>query len=171
MRMYFFNNHYLGPMQHGIQAAHCLGEVTLRFSDPTDPVHAQLRQWLDKHKTMIILNGGYESSLKAIYACLGEISDDLVAAGHPALAFAKFHEEQDALAGCLTSVGVIVPSNCYSERTNRQSVLSMRQLRKRADLVAEELELVDSVEVASLREHFTPHERLTLLCAGFPLAG
>ena len=37
MRAYFFGNMYLSSIQQGIQAAHCLGEMFLKYD--ADKVH------------------------------------------------------------------------------------------------------------------------------------
>ena len=56
LRMYFFVPYNIAPIQHGIQAGHSMGEYLLKYGryNPDHPVW----DFLEKHKTWIILNGG-----------------------------------------------------------------------------------------------------------------
>lgn len=109
LRAYFFGNMYLSPIQQGIQAAHVVTKLFARF--PTlqyGPAFFTLHAWANEGVTKILLNGGYQSNLAVIYDVLETLCPALE------LPFAKFHEEQDALNGALTSVGVIVPEEVYN---------------------------------------------------------
>lgn len=91
---------YLSSLQVGLQSAHVLSEMFLKFPDSDD-----LRTWASEHKTMILLNGGYSSTLHEIYDALEDTDNP-----YP---FAKFHESEDALDGALTCVGIILPEEIY----------------------------------------------------------
>jgi hypothetical protein len=90
---------YLSSIQQGIQAFHCLGEMTLEHTG-----NKMFEDWLSIHKTLICINGGNNESLNALYELLKE-SDYPVA---------KFHEDNASMGGMLTCVGIIVPEKIYS---------------------------------------------------------
>lgn len=100
MRFYSFSNMYLSSLQVGLQSGHVLSEMFLNFPDAAD-----LRTWASEHKTMILLNGGYSSTLREIYDALNDTDNPYT--------FAKFHESEEALDGALTCVGIIVPEEIY----------------------------------------------------------
>ena len=57
--------------------------------------------------TKILLNGGYQSNLADIHRIFEIVCPKL------GLPFSKFHEEEAALNGALTSVGIVVPEEIY----------------------------------------------------------
>jgi hypothetical protein len=99
MRFYAAGNMYLSSIQQGIQAFHCLGEMTLDYTG-----NKMFEDWLSIHKTLICVNGGNNESLQALYALLSESE-------YPV---AKFHEDEASMAGMLTCVGIIVPEKIYN---------------------------------------------------------
>jgi hypothetical protein len=105
MRAYFFGNMYLSSIQQGIQAAHVLGEMFIKYTQPDDMETEMLHEWAKNHKTMILLNGGYSESIRDLYEFLKSSENP-----YP---FADFHEGQDALDGALTSVGIVLPEKIY----------------------------------------------------------
>lgn len=105
-RAYFFGNHYISQIQHGIQAAHATAELFLKYNGDSPETRA-LYDWAINDKTMILLNGGFQSNLINVYAVLITLCEKLK------LPYAKFHEEVDALNGALTNVCVIVPEEIY----------------------------------------------------------
>ena len=111
MRAYFVGNMYLSSIAQGIQAAHVLGEMFDKYQHSAnqfqdDTIQTQyLYEWVDLHKTMILLNGGYSENLHKLYEFFSSEENP-----YP---FAKFHEGQDALDGALTSVGIILPDKIY----------------------------------------------------------
>jgi hypothetical protein len=110
LRAYFFGNMYLSPIQQGIQAAHVVTKLFAYY--PTSqygPSFYTLHAWANDGVTKILLNGGYQSNLAVIFEALETLCM------HLELPFAKFHEEQDALNGALTSVGVVVPEEVYDK--------------------------------------------------------
>lgn len=172
MRLYFFSNHYISATQHGIQGIHSFGEIVLDLLN-ADRQRAQLgfgvlRDFLSVEKTVIILNGGYASSLEAIHQRLGEIADSWNAGteGMPVLLHAKFHEEQAALNGALTSVAVLVPECSYFDAR----VPGRAQARVALRAKMEEHGFFDTFEASGAKDVFSPEERLALVCMSFPLA-
>lgn len=169
MRLYVFGNLYISPIQHGIQGIHSFGELVLKLLDPLDSKGlAVLRAFLADHKTVIALNGGYASTLSAIHDRLAAIAadwpSDLEEA--PVLLYAKFHEEDAALNGALTSVAAVVPSCAYfdhSQPSQREAQMALR-------LRATDRGHATPFDASADRDGFTATERLALLCMNFPLA-
>ncbi len=107
-RMYFFGNMYISQIQHGIQAAHVVAEMfsKYKFSSSMEPNY--LHEWAANHKTMILLNGGYQTELeKALFL----IENSKVIKQLP---YAFFREEKSALNDALTSVGILLPDVFYA---------------------------------------------------------
>lgn len=116
-RGYFFGNMYLSPIAHGIQAAHVVTKLFVKYPWSYNDLNSTIYEcdvlyaWGDEHVTKILLNGGYQSNLQTIYDIFEIVCPVLK------LPYAKFHEEVDALNGALTSVGVIVDINALEYMT------------------------------------------------------
>ena len=112
LRAYFFGNMYLSQIQQGIQAAHVVtkmfGKYGREFEGSMGNAGDTLFDWADQGVTKILLNGGYQSNLATIHDALGLLCPMLE------LPYMKFHEEEAALNGALTSVGVVVPAEVYT---------------------------------------------------------
>lgn len=117
MRAYFFGNMYLSSIQQGIQAAHCLGEMFVKYPDLEDSNWAKdhtedqekyemLIDWAKNHKTMILLNGGYSENLRVLAQSFDQ--------PYNLYPFATFSESKEALDGALTCVGIILPERIYN---------------------------------------------------------
>lgn len=100
MRFYAMGNSYLSSIQQGIQAFHVLGEMVL-----THDFNTIFDEWLTNHKTVVCLNGGNNAKLTSVYSFLNNAENP-----YP---FAKFHEDEDSMAGMLTSIGIVVPEKIY----------------------------------------------------------
>lgn len=108
LRAYFFGNMYISPIQQGIQAAHVVTKLFTSYSE--DGVAGEmLHDWGRNGVTKILLNGGYQSNLEDIHSTFEFIAPKL------GLPYMKFHEEEAALNGALTSVGIVVPEEIYSK--------------------------------------------------------
>lgn len=111
MRLYFFGNMYLSSIQQGIQAAHVVHELFLKYPayDPNhhdlDETGDTLFEWADNHKTMILLNGGYSDNLRELINQFNDLRNP-----YP---WTSFHEGQDSLDGALTCVGIVLPEKIY----------------------------------------------------------
>jgi hypothetical protein len=106
-RLYTFGNFYLSSIQQGIQAAHALGEMAIKYpvtcyEGSTTVFH----EWLNNHKTMICKNGGAEAQLQ-------EIKQWLLSADGVYLPWGFFHEEEPALNNALTCVAIVVPDRIW----------------------------------------------------------
>jgi hypothetical protein len=106
---YFIVQYQMAGIHAGIQAAHCLGEMCKTYlPNPTGPQPSVggdsagdlFRTWLDRDKTMIILNGGYYSNLLELKAEIEAL---------PHLPNGSFYESEEATHGLLTCVGIILP--------------------------------------------------------------
>lgn len=106
MRAYFFGNMYLSSIQQGIQAAHTLGELFLRFPERECDGGQCLWEWANQHKTMVLLNAGYSEEIRDLTNFFNDCRNP-----YP---WAKFCESSEALDGALTNVGIILPEEIYT---------------------------------------------------------
>lgn len=105
MKMYFITNMYLSPIQRGIQSAHALAELYENNSDSNLEI---VSDWAKNHKTIIVLNGGTNESMKRIYSKIEELSLDAN------LILATFNEPE--LNNTLTAIALLehhLPSELY----------------------------------------------------------
>lgn len=124
MRAYFFGNMYLSSIQQGIQAAHVVHELFLKYPRSAENIQTHhLYGWAENHKTMILLNGGYAEALEDLHAFFESPSNP-----YP---FTWFHEEKASLNGALTSVGIVLPEKIYD---------TARLLREESRMGSRELE-------------------------------
>jgi hypothetical protein len=106
MRFYSFTNFYLSSIQQGIQPAHCIADLFVKYADES-PQRAALLDWAANHKTMICLNGGNAAGIKEVYEALHQVGTVLE------LPFGKFHEDEQSLDGTMTCCGIVVPQPIY----------------------------------------------------------
>lgn len=95
MRAYFWGNFYLSSIQQGIQALHTLGNMFVKY-DADDELEMVI-DWADKHKTVVVMNGGDSADLKEIAEIVG---------GQERYPWATFAEE--GISDALTCVGIVV---------------------------------------------------------------
>lgn len=111
-RGYFFGNMYLSPIQQGIQAAHVIQDMYTRTYQPLLVRSYNgpkiFMDWMNIDRTMILLNGGYQTSLESLYEKFKQITKN-----GKLYPIGAFREEQEALNGCMTSVGIILPKKVY----------------------------------------------------------
>lgn len=107
MRFYGFGNYYLSSLQQGLQAAHSVAELFIKYK--TDSIQkAVLYNWANEHKTMVLLNGGNSAdllSLKSHFEYLHTLGMDLP--------FSYFKEDEQSLNNAVTYVGIVVPNKHY----------------------------------------------------------
>lgn len=107
MRFYSYSNFYLSPIQIGIQAFHCLGEMIIKYGAHKETEQAHLlNDWIQNHKTLICLNGGNNASLIELHTLLTRVDNP----GYPVV---KFHEDEESMGGMLTTVGIVLPAKIY----------------------------------------------------------
>lgn len=104
MRSYFFGNYYLSSIQQGIQAAHCVADMFVKYCVNNHKLF-NLMEWAEQHKTMVLLNGGNQQSLLDLQTFFQ--SED-----NP-FPWAPFYEDAQSLNSCLTTVGIVLPERIY----------------------------------------------------------
>lgn len=104
LRAYFFQNMYLQGIHAGIQSQHTTAEMFLKYNYQPGP-GAMLYDWAHNHKTTIVLNGGYASNLERLALMLTSKDNP-----YP---WAFFKESEEALNGCITNVGIILPEKVF----------------------------------------------------------
>lgn len=135
MRFYSFTNFYLSSIQQGIQPAHCVADMFVKYAAECTE-RTILLDWATNHKTMICLNGGNSEGVRFVYAELEKLG------GAIQLPFVKFHEDQQSLDGALTSCAIIVPQSIYDAAAKlRASRDVMSELGICADLSPEQRDL------------------------------
>lgn len=102
-RCYVLVNPYFIGIQAGIQAAHAVAKLmNINNSDANI--------WEQRHKTLILLNGGGHSEIIKITKLLCQ-------AGVTA---ARFDESEEAAGMCATAVAFIVPKRVYSKSPSQR---------------------------------------------------
>lgn len=117
--MYTFTNMYLSQIQRGIQSAHCITDMLVKYNQQFNDFHESSRgpqfefllEWMENDKTMIVLNGGGSEELNSLHSfCKGARNSCI----YP---FGVFFEEDTALggsgAGALTCFGILLPESIY----------------------------------------------------------
>lgn len=106
LRAYHFQIMYLQGIHAGIQTQHCTVEMFLNYEGLCSKPARLLDRWARDHKTTIVLNGGYASSLSSLVDLLDK-------EGNP-YPWGYFRESKEALNGCITNVGIILPKYIYN---------------------------------------------------------
>lgn len=107
MRLYSFTNLYISSIQKGIQTAHIVSEISVKYTTQKEKcLNLAYEDWANNHKTVIVLNGGYGENLYT----LEELFADKDNTTYP---WAAFNEERDALDGARTAIGIIVDERIY----------------------------------------------------------
>jgi len=107
MRAYFFCNFYLSSIQQGIQSAHCLHELFVKYPINHDEASALLWEWATSHKTMIVLNGGNSADLNNMVVSLEKLANEAQ------IPFTSFSEDEQSLNRAITCVGMVLPERLY----------------------------------------------------------
>lgn len=111
MRAYYWGNLYMSSIQQGIQSLHCTGELFIKyhpqgsFTVEAVKASADLYDWAENHKTVIVLNAGEMKALEKVRKLFDDPENPY--------AWASWNESEESLAGALTSVGVILPERIY----------------------------------------------------------
>ena len=99
---------YLSQIQRGIQSAHAIAEMHNLLMDKTAPIYDE---WVNNHKTMIVLNGGSCGSLKEISQLQRRVEKHSNSLPIP---FGSFYEDS-SLNNALTAVAMILPDMVYKK--------------------------------------------------------
>lgn len=109
MRLYTFCNYYLSSIQQGIQSAHVVHDLFVKYATPNTPVELvkakELYDWATNHKTMVVLNGGNCESLYELVYFLSR--------GQNPFPWTFFNEDTESLGNALTCVGIVLPESIY----------------------------------------------------------
>jgi hypothetical protein len=122
MRAYFLTNFYLSPIQHGIQSAHALAEMSVHyfsaFQDDPDtyaPYYDTYVDWVTNHKTIIVLNGGMNKDMEDFYDYLWHVKP----VDNPWIPWGVFYEPE--LRETLTAIALILPElHCQALDQHRE---------------------------------------------------
>jgi len=105
MRLYTFCHAYMSSIQQGIQSAHILGNIVKTYYDRLGEKGEMVRDFLSKHKTMIVCNGGNSASLDML-------EDFFLSCDNP-YPWSSFCEDEDSMEGMMTGLGIILPEEIY----------------------------------------------------------
>jgi hypothetical protein len=111
MRLYTFCNFYLSSIQQGIQPAHVIADMFVKYQTQYMPGNREamsLYDWAEYHKTLVCLNGGNAADLRALWETVQRLGKELK------LAHGCFHEDEQSLDKTMTCVGIVVPENIYT---------------------------------------------------------
>ena len=122
MRCYHLSNMYLSSIQAGIQSSHAQMELFVKYQEDDDQ-KAQLYDWAKNHKTMIVLNGGYLSTMQEALKFLDNSSNP-----YP---WSTFYESEEAMGGMLTNIAIVLPEKIYETAT----LIRRRQLTPNLTIV------------------------------------
>lgn len=105
-RLYsFVANHYLSPLQCGLQTAHVVSELS-NFKINT-PEYSVYNKWATVDKTIIICAAGNHAGVVSAFDTLKGM---VATAEFP---FAIFREDEQSMNGMATACGIIVPEKIY----------------------------------------------------------
>lgn len=115
-RCYHFNNFYLSGVHAGIQAAHAQHELSLKYLESSvyfekskvdhhGTQEAEYLEWLENHKTIILLNAGMAKDLEELVT--------LFKSPENPFPWAAWRESEEALNGCITSIAMVLPDRIY----------------------------------------------------------
>jgi len=110
LRMYFFVPYNISEIQKGIQAGHCALEYILRYGHTTLCV-----DFVKKHKTWIILNGGTTMDYDEYNRTCGDINEIRDKLSDNEIAYAEFREPD--LNNALTAVCFIADERVWDFET------------------------------------------------------
>ena len=108
-RLYTFINFYLSQIQQGIQTAHIVHELFMKYRVMSSAAPGRLDEWATNHKTIIVLNGGEGRSIAEML----EVTKPLAAKMD--LPFADFHEDE-GLGNIRTGFGIVLPEEIYDAK-------------------------------------------------------
>jgi hypothetical protein len=92
-------------------------------------LYRTLWDWNKNHKTWVLLDGGYASNLRRIAEIFKKYEEEFP--------WAEFHEEQDALDGALTAIGIILPEFIYDAKLDRRDFQSSQYVHRVAKPIEE----------------------------------
>ena len=107
-RMYSLVLYNLSPIQQGIQMAHAAIEYYRNFNDSPDFIN-----WVDNHKTMIVLNGGTSCHIENKDNYVGTMEGHIEKLLSLGVNFSSFNEPD--LNYALTAISFIASEKIYGD--------------------------------------------------------
>jgi hypothetical protein len=138
MRLYSFTNLYLSDIQRGIQTAHVVSDMSVKYQPSGSEQALAYEDWAKDHKTIIVLNGGYSQSLYEI--------EDLFKDESNPFPWDTFNEDTFALGtgvagqGARTAIGIVLPEYVYN------MAAAVRRLNLNADELSQAIQSLASDE-------------------------
>jgi len=127
MRLYVWTNRYISSIQKGIQTAHLVSDLMIKYLHPeattdywTRKAKGTLLEWACSHKTIIVLDGGNCEALLGVCRVLNDRNP------YP---WTSFSEDKESLNEALTVVGVVIPEGIYS-RPERKDFETHREFQR-----------------------------------------
>ncbi len=108
LRYYTFINFYLSSIQQGIQSAHVISDMFVKYKN-TPEMLDRVYDWAENHKVLITLNGGANEDIQNTYTQLDKLSHKV----SWILPVASFNEDEKSLGGVMTGCGVVLPQWIY----------------------------------------------------------
>lgn len=105
LRAYSIVNQYIAGIHAGIQTAHVVHELFTQYPQDVNHASRRLWDWGVNDKTIIVLDGGYQSNMERIFELMQKVKS---------LPSAKFHEAQESLNGALTAIAIVLPEYMYA---------------------------------------------------------
>lgn len=108
-RLYtFVANHYLSPLQCGLQTAHVVAEISRAPGHNGFIPATAYTQWADNDKTIIICGAGNH---QGVLECWAELKRTVIDTG--IMSGAIFYEDERSMNRMATACGVIVPERFW----------------------------------------------------------
>jgi len=107
-RLYsFVANHYLSPLQCGLQTAHVVGELAHRSNNIEPYIFHIFNEWSSKDKTIIICAAGNQAGVLNAFDELATMQAAIE------LPIGLFREDEQSMNGMATACGIIVPEKIW----------------------------------------------------------
>lgn len=150
LRMYCIVNQYIAGIHAGIQSAHAIHEMFLRYPQRFCQASNQLWDWASEDKTIIVLNGGYQSKLYELYGFASTCED---------IPISSFKEEQDSLNGALTAIAMVLPEYIYDPQYCQYMIVSADSPSLNGPVVADTWK---NPETGVVEHHYSEEEKLLI---------
>lgn len=133
MRLYSVTNMYMSGIHAGIQTQHSTGELFAKYREDSVQKHT-IFEWVDDHKTTIVLNGGMHQDLVALFELLEDWENH---DKDEVIPFAPFYEP--GVNNALTSISIVM---------REDAIEFMDRIRKTRPETPEYDELQDEMHIS-----------------------
>ena len=104
----FVANHYLSPLQCGLQTAHAVARMSV---EPFVTTQQQFKQWAEVDQVIIICGAGNQAGVVNCYETM--LALNAAAPYSDQLPVVLFREDQQSMNCMATACGILVPSSLY----------------------------------------------------------